>query len=75
MADVMSLETRRTPRDLGELLSAEEIRQRFYKGRCSAKWVRSRMADMLPSKGVQVGRFIHWYERDVADAIAANREG
>ena len=76
MGEVMSLESRRmAPRDLGELLSAEEIRQRFYKGRCSVKWVRARMADLLPRKAVQVGRSTHWYERDVADAIAATRAG
>ena len=63
------------PVDLGELLNAQEIAALFYKGRVTTRWVRERMAELLPTKHVKVGRERAWYAGEVRAAIAANRGG
>ncbi len=59
-----------TPASLGELLDADEIAARYFKGKPSRRWVASKMPR---DKAVRLGNAFHWYEVDVVPAIAALR--
>ncbi len=55
---------------LGELLDADEIGARYFKGKPSRRWVQARMPR---DKAVRLGNALHWYEVDVLPAVAALR--
>jgi hypothetical protein len=55
---------------LGELLTADEIAARYFKGKPSRRWVQKRMPR---DKAVKLGNQPHWYEVDVAEAVVNMR--
>jgi hypothetical protein len=61
-----------TTEDLGQLLSASEIAERFYRGKPSVRWVREKMKafGLQPQR---IGAFHHWYEGEVRQAIIMER--
>ena len=69
MGDVRSIGPA-TPPSLGELLTADEIAARFFKGKPSRRWVASKMPR---DKAVRLGNELHWYEVDVVPAVVALR--
>ena len=57
-----------TPVERGDLINAEEINQKFFRGRATTRWVRTRMRKL----GVEshwLGGVKHWYEGQVRAAV------